>query len=100
MSEEEVMKKTLPDLLDYNLDYVIVRFPVQLFNSGAEQGAVRNEFEFVRFKNMHRFFFQIGINPGLMAAFIGRWFPGPGNHFCKLRDKNYFELCDSAGLQK
>lgn len=26
MSEEEVMKKTLPDLLDYNLDYVIVRF--------------------------------------------------------------------------
>lgn len=25
MSEEEVMKKTLPDLLDYNLDYVIVR---------------------------------------------------------------------------
>lgn len=27
MSEEEVMKKTLPDLLDHNLDYVIVRFP-------------------------------------------------------------------------
>lgn len=26
MSEEEVMKKTLPDLLDYNLDYVIVSF--------------------------------------------------------------------------
>lgn len=26
---------------------------------------------------------QIGINPGLMAAYIGRWFPGPGNHFCK-----------------
>ena len=25
MSEEEVMKKTLPDLLDHNLDYVIVR---------------------------------------------------------------------------
>lgn len=25
MTEEEVMKKTLPDLLDYNLDYVIVR---------------------------------------------------------------------------
>uniref|UniRef100_A0A1A7WAP1 G/T mismatch-specific thymine DNA glycosylase n=1 Tax=Iconisemion striatum TaxID=60296 RepID=A0A1A7WAP1_9TELE len=48
MTEEEVMKKTLPDLLDYNLDYVI-----------------------------------IGINPGLMAAFIGRWFPGPGNHFWK-----------------
>ncbi|XP_061780811.1 G/T mismatch-specific thymine DNA glycosylase-like isoform X2 [Nerophis lumbriciformis] len=48
MSEEEVMKKTLPDLLEDNLDYVI-----------------------------------IGINPGLMAAYIGRWFPGPGNHFWK-----------------
>ncbi|XP_056272985.1 thymine DNA glycosylase, tandem duplicate 1 isoform X1 [Pseudoliparis swirei] len=48
MSEEEVMTKTLPDLLDYNLDYVI-----------------------------------IGINPGLMAAWIGRWFPGGGNHFWK-----------------
>ncbi|CAK6954494.1 thymine DNA glycosylase%2C tandem duplicate 1 isoform X1 [Scomber scombrus] len=48
MSEEEVMTRTLPDLLEYNLDYVI-----------------------------------IGINPGLMAAYIGRWFPGPGNHFWK-----------------
>ncbi|RXN06900.1 G T mismatch-specific thymine DNA glycosylase-like protein [Labeo rohita] len=48
MSEEEVMKKTLPDILTPNLDYVI-----------------------------------IGINPGLMAAYIGRWFPGPGNHFWK-----------------
>ncbi|XP_005163071.1 thymine DNA glycosylase, tandem duplicate 1 isoform X1 [Danio rerio] len=48
MSEEEVMKRTLPDILIPNLDYVI-----------------------------------IGINPGLMAAYIGRWFPGPGNHFWK-----------------
>ncbi|KAJ8245358.1 hypothetical protein GJAV_G00269910 [Gymnothorax javanicus] len=28
-------------------------------------------------------FVIIGINPGLMAAYIGRWFPGPGNHFWK-----------------
>ncbi|XP_056107038.1 thymine DNA glycosylase, tandem duplicate 1 isoform X2 [Rhinichthys klamathensis goyatoka] len=48
MSEEEVMKRTLPDILIPNLDYVI-----------------------------------IGINPGLMAAYIGKWFPGPGNHFWK-----------------
>ncbi|XP_012673140.1 thymine DNA glycosylase, tandem duplicate 1 isoform X2 [Clupea harengus] len=48
MSEEEVMSRTLPDILKDNLDYVI-----------------------------------IGINPGLMAAYIGRWFPGPGNHFWK-----------------
>lgn len=38
MSEEEVMKKTLPDLLDYNLDYVIVRFsdcsPVEVTTVG------------------------------------------------------------------
>lgn len=38
MSEEEVMKKTLPDLLDYNLDYVIVRFsdcsPVEMTTVG------------------------------------------------------------------
>ncbi|MFT7812591.1 G/T mismatch-specific thymine DNA glycosylase-like [Arapaima gigas] len=48
MTEAEVMTKTLPDILAYNLDFVI-----------------------------------IGINPGLMAAYMGRWFPGPGNHFWK-----------------
>lgn len=42
------------------------------------------------------FSFQIGINPGLMAAYIGRWFPGPGNHFCKLCDKYQFELCNGG----
>lgn len=30
------MKKTLPDLLDYNLDYVIVRFFIHLFPAGTE----------------------------------------------------------------
>ncbi|CAB1323548.1 unnamed protein product [Coregonus sp. 'balchen'] len=48
MTEDEVMSRTLTDILDYNLDYVI-----------------------------------IGINPGLVAAYVGRWFPGPGNHFWK-----------------
>ncbi|XP_048885452.1 G/T mismatch-specific thymine DNA glycosylase-like [Brienomyrus brachyistius] len=48
MTEDEVMTKTLPDILAYNLDFVI-----------------------------------IGINPGLVAAYLGRWFPGPGNHFWK-----------------
>lgn len=81
------MKKTLPDLLDYNLDYVIVRLLVQLLNSGAKYCAVTNRFQFVSFQNICCFYFQIGINPGLMAAYIGRWFPGPGNHFCKLHDK-------------
>ena len=40
MSEEEVMKKTLPDLLDYNLDYVIVRFLVYLFCSRTNHSAI------------------------------------------------------------
>lgn len=32
MTEEEVMKKTLPDLLDYNLDYVIVRLTICFYD--------------------------------------------------------------------
>lgn len=42
MSEEEVMKKTLPDLLDYNLDYVIVR--IICFYRGTMHCAICNEF--------------------------------------------------------
>lgn len=80
MSEEEVMKKTLPDLLDYNLDYVIVRFFIHLFPTGTENCGMD-------LTKLLLFCFQIGINPGLMAAYIGRWFPGPGNHFCELWQK-------------
>uniref|UniRef100_UPI00398EAFC3 G/T mismatch-specific thymine DNA glycosylase-like isoform X3 n=1 Tax=Pristiophorus japonicus TaxID=55135 RepID=UPI00398EAFC3 len=47
-SEAELMTKTLPDILTYGLDIVI-----------------------------------IGINPGLMAAYKGHHYPGPGNHFWK-----------------
>jgi TDG/mug DNA glycosylase family protein len=25
----------------------------------------------------------VGINPGLMAAYVGHHYAGPGNHFCK-----------------
>ncbi|XP_078003029.1 G/T mismatch-specific thymine DNA glycosylase isoform X3 [Phascolarctos cinereus] len=48
MSEAELLTKTLPDILTFNLDIVI-----------------------------------IGINPGLMAAYKGHHYPGPGNHFWK-----------------
>ncbi|XP_054751069.2 trithorax group protein osa-like [Lytechinus pictus] len=48
MPEEEVVKRTLPDILVHNLDIVI-----------------------------------IGINPGLMAAYKGHHYAGPGNHFWK-----------------
>ena len=34
------------------------------------------------------FFLQVGINPGLFAAFKGRHYAGPGNHLCKLLVKN------------
>ncbi|GAB1295455.1 G/T mismatch-specific thymine DNA glycosylase [Apodemus speciosus] len=46
VSEAELLTKTLPDILTFNLDIVI-----------------------------------IGINPGLMAAYKGHHYPGPGNHF-------------------
>ncbi|XP_030070124.1 G/T mismatch-specific thymine DNA glycosylase [Microcaecilia unicolor] len=48
VSEAEILAKTLPDILTFNLDIVI-----------------------------------IGINPGLMAAYKGHHYPGPGNHFWK-----------------
>ncbi|EHH66652.1 hypothetical protein EGM_03686 [Macaca fascicularis] len=48
ISEAELLTKTLPDILTFNLDIVI-----------------------------------IGINPGLMAAYKGHHYPGPGNHFWK-----------------
>nr|XP_033807673.1 G/T mismatch-specific thymine DNA glycosylase [Geotrypetes seraphini] len=48
VSEAEILTKTLPDILTFNLDIVI-----------------------------------IGINPGLMAAYKGHHYPGPGNHFWK-----------------
>ncbi|XP_059833599.1 G/T mismatch-specific thymine DNA glycosylase-like isoform X4 [Hypanus sabinus] len=47
-TEAELLTKTLPDILTYGLDIVI-----------------------------------IGINPGLMAAYKGHHYPGPGNHFWK-----------------
>ncbi|XP_050844005.1 G/T mismatch-specific thymine DNA glycosylase isoform X2 [Serinus canaria] len=48
VSEAELLTKTLPDILTFDLDIVI-----------------------------------IGINPGLMAAYKGHHYPGPGNHFWK-----------------
>ncbi|XP_048356302.1 G/T mismatch-specific thymine DNA glycosylase isoform X1 [Sphaerodactylus townsendi] len=48
VTEAELLTKTLPDILTFNLDIVI-----------------------------------IGINPGLMAAYKGHHYPGPGNHFWK-----------------
>ncbi|XP_072257256.1 G/T mismatch-specific thymine DNA glycosylase isoform X2 [Pyxicephalus adspersus] len=65
VSEAELMTKTLPDILTFNLDIVI-----------------------------------IGINPGLMAAYKGHHYPGPGNHFWKclflsgLSDKQLNHLDD------
>ncbi|KAM4747125.1 G/T mismatch-specific thymine DNA glycosylase [Rhinophrynus dorsalis] len=71
VSEAELMTKTLPDILTFNLDIVI-----------------------------------IGINPGLMAAYKGHHYPGPGNHFWKclflsgLSDKQLNHLDDHALPEK
>ena len=35
------------------------------------------------FTKCFNFNFQIGINPGMYAAFKGHHYAGPGNHFCK-----------------
>ena len=32
--------------------------------------------------------FQIGINPGLTAAYVGHHYAGPGNHFCEYHEKD------------
>ncbi|KAM3924097.1 G/T mismatch-specific thymine DNA glycosylase isoform 2-T2 [Leptodactylus fuscus] len=71
VSEAELLTKTLPDILTFNLDIVI-----------------------------------IGINPGLMAAYKGHHYPGPGNHFWKclflsgLSDKQLNHLDDHALPEK
>ncbi|XP_068133020.1 G/T mismatch-specific thymine DNA glycosylase isoform X2 [Hyperolius riggenbachi] len=71
VSEAELMTKTLPDILTFNLDIVI-----------------------------------IGINPGLMAAYKGHHYPGPGNHFWKclflsgLSDQQLNHLDDHALPEK
>jgi hypothetical protein len=37
------------------------------------------------------FSFQIGINPGMYAAYKGHHYAGPGNHFCKLPAIDFYE---------
>ena len=68
MPEEEVAKKLLPDLIAEDLDILIVRF-FPIVSLRHTQVSIAS--------------FQIGINPGLYAAFKGHHYAGPGNHFCK-----------------
>ncbi|KAG9490511.1 hypothetical protein GDO78_006056 [Eleutherodactylus coqui] len=66
VSEAELLTKTLPDILTFNLDIVI-----------------------------------IGINPGLMAAYKGHHYPGPGNHFylpSVAAGSSFFGLADVLGM--
>lgn len=67
MPEEEVAKKQLPDLIHDHLDILIVSPQNSLtFQSNTSCSTA-----------------QVGINPGLYAAFKGHHYAGPGNHFCK-----------------
>lgn len=68
MPEEEVSKRTLPDHLTENLDIIIVR--KHLSANCTPKTRIASTF-------------QIGINPGLFAAYKGHHYAGPGNHFWK-----------------
>ncbi|RXG55324.1 G/T mismatch-specific thymine DNA glycosylase [Armadillidium vulgare] len=69
ISEDELSKKILPDHLGPNLDIVIGPCPSEQYNHGNMK--------------VSKFPFQIGINPGLFAAYKGHHYAGPGNHFWK-----------------
>lgn len=109
MSVAEVMAKTLPDVITYNLDILIVSYKehtiYELINH--ETCAQFSEdtwsgYLFIFLSEERVIFFwmhfhgnispQIGINPGLMSAYKGHHYPNPGNHFCMSSLLNYFSL--------
>jgi hypothetical protein len=67
MSEEEVSQRFLPDHISENLDIVIVSVTFKL--DGTNKLSVIVPVFFI---------FQIGINPGLFAAYKGHHYAGPG----------------------
>lgn len=72
LSEEEVAQRTLPDHLAPNLDIIIVsgRRDASLVVSARDNNySLDNQS-------------QVGINPGMFAAYKGHHYAGPGNHFC------------------
>lgn len=91
MSVEEVMAKTLPDVITYDLDILIVGSSLQFFHVVI----------LLTYKSHLSFSPQIGINPGLLSAFKGHHYPNPGNHFCMLKfnfDRCHFQTPALFGL--
>jgi len=93
MPEEEVSKRTLPDHLTTNLDIVIVSEIIKLksvhtflFGCRGVQSHL-NLLGILLLLSEISLSFQIGINPGLFAAYKGHHYAGPGNHFCKFNFK-------------
>ena len=75
MPEEEVMKRLLPDLLVPDLDILIVSISFAIFPSPSWESA---DWDGLQLSPL-----QVGINPGLYAAFKQHHYAGPGNHFCE-----------------
>ncbi|XP_051916453.1 G/T mismatch-specific thymine DNA glycosylase isoform X2 [Hippocampus zosterae] len=99
MSVAEVMAKTLPDVITYNLDILIVSYKEHtvyefLNHETCAQFSEDTWSGYFIFLTEERVIFfwmdfygnispQIGINPGLMSAYKGHHYPNPGNHFWK-----------------
>lgn len=67
LTEEDVLEKTLPDLIGDDLDVLFVSC---MFSGWY-------------FVSSHAcLWFQIGINPSLDAAYAGHYYSGNSNHFC------------------
>jgi hypothetical protein len=68
MSEEEVSQRFLPDHISENLDIVIVSVTFELYGKYLLKFII----------DLSLVIFQIGINPGLFAAYKGHHYAGPG----------------------
>lgn len=82
LSVEEVMARTLPDVIAPNLDILIVWHFFQTFSIIFSKD---NSFSVCCHGNVLPVpsCSQIGINPGLLSAYKGHHYPNPGNHFCR-----------------
>lgn len=75
MSVDEVMARTLPDVIAPNLDILIVSH--FFMKDDCLYTCCHGNNTAVLHPS------QIGINPGLLSAYKGHHYPNPGNHFCR-----------------
>ena len=79
-TEEELMQLLLPDHLKPDLDIVFVSkntpFILQLNELLYDVTSIN------QLLTNRLFIFQIGINPGLLSAYLGHHYCNANNHFC------------------